>query len=97
MCCEALEHLERPEQALHTLRSIADSYLIASVPREPLWSALNMVRGKYLRIAGNTPGHIQRWSQRAFIALVQNNFEVLEVPVPLPWTMLLCRSRHNAD
>lgn len=97
VCCEVLEHLERPEQALRTLRSVANPHLIASVPREPLWSMLNMMRGKYLSAAGNTPGHIQRWSQRAFIALVQNHFEVLEVRAPLPWTMLLCRSRRNAN
>jgi 2-polyprenyl-3-methyl-5-hydroxy-6-metoxy-1,4-benzoquinol methylase len=92
VCCEVLEHLERPEEALRKLKAIAQPYLIISVPREPLWSILNMMRGKYLRDAGNTPGHIQRWSQGEFIKLVSAHFEVLEMRAPVPWTMLLCRS-----
>mgnify|MGYP001222751036 CR=1 FL=1 len=94
VCCEVLEHLERPEDGLMALQTIARPYLITSVPREPLWSVLNMARGKYLTDFGNTPGHIQRWSRRAFIRLVSHYFDVLEVRTPLPWTMLLCRSIH---
>lgn len=91
VCCEVLEHLERPKDGLAALQAIASPYLITSVPREPLWSVLNMARGKYLTDFGNTPGHIQRWSQRTFIRLVSQYFDVLEVRTPLPWTMLLCR------
>ena len=91
VCCEVLEHLERPIDGLIALRSIASPYLIISVPREPLWSALNIVRGKYLTDFGNTPGHIQRWSQQAFIDLVSRYFDILETHAPVPWTMLLCR------
>lgn len=90
VCCEVLEHLEQPEKALATLQSIANPYLILSVPREPLWSILNMARGKYLLSFGNTPGHIQRWSQKAFTQLASQYFDVLEVRTPIPWTILLC-------
>lgn len=93
VCCEVLEHLEYPEAALQTLQAIANPYLIISVPREPLWSVMNMVRGKYLRHWGNTPGHIQRWSKQQFVALVSRYFEVIEVRLSIPWTMLLCRRR----
>lgn len=91
VCCEVLEHLEYPEAALQTLQAIANPYLIISVPCEPLWSVMNMARGKYLRHWGNTPGHIQRWSQRQFTAFVSRHFEVIEIRSPIPWTMLLCR------
>jgi len=47
VCCEVLEHLECPEDGLQALQAIASPYLIISVPREPLWSAMNMARGKY--------------------------------------------------
>lgn len=90
VCCEVLEHLEYPEKALTILQSIANPYLIISVPREPLWSILNIARGKYLFHLGNTPGHIQRWSQKAFIRLVSQYFDVLTVQAPIPWTVLLC-------
>lgn len=93
VCCEVLEHLEYPEAALQALRRVADKHLIVSVPREPLWCALNILRGKYLGNWGNTPGHIQHWSKASFIKLVSKYFEVVEVRSPLPWTMVLCRTR----
>lgn len=91
VCCEVLEHLERPDAALRALQRVVGRYLIVSVPREPLWRVLNLVRGHYLADWGNTPGHIQHWTRRAFVRLVSAYFEVIEVKTPLPWTMLLCR------
>ena len=93
VCCEVLEHLERPEEALRALQRIAGRHLIFSVPREPLWRALNLARLKYLGSLGNTPGHLQHWSSRAFTRLLSRYFELLEVRTPLPWTMALCRLR----
>jgi len=91
ICCEVLEHLEHPEDALRALQAAAKEYVIVSVPREPIWSVLNLARGKYLMSGGNTPGHIQRWSASAFKTLVSQYFDILEIRAPLPWTMLLCR------
>jgi 2-polyprenyl-3-methyl-5-hydroxy-6-metoxy-1,4-benzoquinol methylase len=92
ICCEVLEHLEDPERAVEVLASLARPWLIASVPREPLWRALNMARLKYVGDLGNTPGHLGHWSKRAFIELLRGRFEVVAVRSPLPWTMALCRS-----
>jgi 2-polyprenyl-3-methyl-5-hydroxy-6-metoxy-1,4-benzoquinol methylase len=93
VCCEVLEHLEYPEAGLEALQRIASNYLIISVPREPLWCALNVARGKYITSFGNTPGHIQHWSSNKFTALVSKYFDVIEVEKPLPWTMLLCKAK----
>ena len=93
VCCEVLEHLERPEDALRALQRVARGHLIVSVPREPVWRLLNMARGKYLARLGNTPGHVQHWSTSAFLRLVRGYFDVVEVRTPLPWTMALCRPR----
>jgi 2-polyprenyl-3-methyl-5-hydroxy-6-metoxy-1,4-benzoquinol methylase len=97
VCCEVLEHLEQPEEALRALRSVASPHLIVSVPREPLWSVLNMARGKYLARRGNTPGHVQCWSQRGFVQLISRYFDVLEVRAPVPWTLALCRRPDGED
>lgn len=93
ICCEVLEHLEYPEAGLQALQRVVNQHLIVSVPREPLWCALNLARGKYIADWGNTPGHIQHWSKDSFIRLVSRYFEVVEIKNPLPWTMLLCRPR----
>lgn len=94
VCCEVLEHLEDPEAGLAALQRVVTSHIVLSVPREPIWCALNLLRGKYIGSWGNTPGHIQHWSSSAFIQLVSRYFDVIEVRQPLPWTMLLARAKH---
>ena len=64
VCCEVLEHLADPDRALDVLASLARPWLIASVPREPLWRALNLARLSYVGDLGNTPGHLNHWSKR---------------------------------
>lgn len=93
VCCEVLEHLDDPAAGLSALRSVVGRHLIVSVPREPIWRALNMARGKYISSFGNTPGHVQHWSKAGFLKLVSKYFRVLDVKSPLPWTMLLCAPR----
>ena len=93
VCCEVLEHLEDPVAGLEALQRVVGRHLIVSVPKEPLWCALNLARGKYIAHLGNTPGHIQQWSKGGFVKLVSQYFDVIEVHSPLPWTMLLCKPR----
>ena len=93
VCCEVLEHLADPARALGLLARLAQPHLIVSVPREPLWRMLNVARGRYWAALGNTPGHLQHWSARGFLALLEDHVEVREVRTPLPWTMALCRRR----
>jgi 2-polyprenyl-3-methyl-5-hydroxy-6-metoxy-1,4-benzoquinol methylase len=96
ICCEVLEHLAEPELALQRLASIADPWLIVSVPREPIWRILNLLRGKYILKLGNTPGHVQHWGKQAFIQLVSQHVDIVETRSPFPWTMLLCKKRTAA-
>lgn len=92
LCCEVLEHLEDPEGALDVLATLAKPWLIVSVPREPLWRALNLSRLKYMQDLGNTPGHLSHWSRGGFLRFLERRLEVVEVRNPLPWTMALCRT-----
>jgi 2-polyprenyl-3-methyl-5-hydroxy-6-metoxy-1,4-benzoquinol methylase len=91
LCCEVMEHLDRPEEALRKLHAVTRKWCVLSVPREPLWSTLNLARGKYISRLGNTPGHVQRWSRAAFVGLVSNYFEVEAVVSPVPWTIVRAR------
>lgn len=93
VACEVLEHLAKPEEALMELQRVSTDWILLSVPREPIWSLLNLARGKYIRRCGNTPGHIQRWGKRRFVDLIQEYFEVEKVMSPLPWTIVLCKKR----
>ena len=88
---EVLEHVPEPQATLAEMARVARRHLLVSVPREPLWRAINMARGAYLRDLGNTPGHVNHWSKRDFVSLLSRHGKVEEVRSPLPWTMLLVR------
>lgn len=91
VCCEVLEHLEDPRRGRAVLAGLARPWLLVSVPREPLWRALNLARLSYVGALGNTPGHLGHWSKRGFERFLGERFELVEVRSPLPWTMALCR------
>jgi 2-polyprenyl-3-methyl-5-hydroxy-6-metoxy-1,4-benzoquinol methylase len=88
---EVLEHVPDPEHTVAEMARVAARHLLVSVPREPLWRGLNMARGAYLRDLGNTPGHVNHWSKRSFVRLLERHGEVVEQRSPFPWTMLLVR------
>lgn len=90
ICCEVLEHLDDPAKALGILHSLNARTYILSVPREPLWRVMNMARLKYLGDFGNTPGHVNHWSQSGFLKMIAAHFEILAIETPTPWTMALC-------
>lgn len=93
MAIEVLEHVPHPSAALREIARVARDDVVLSVPREPIWRIANLARGKYIRDLGNTPGHIQHWSRRAFTALVEEHFDTVEVRTPLPWTFVRARAR----
>jgi len=89
---EVLEHVPDPERMLAEMTRVARSRVLVSVPREPLWRGLNMARGAYVRDLGNTPGHVNHWSKRAFVELVGRHGRIEDIRSPFPWTMLLVRA-----
>jgi 2-polyprenyl-3-methyl-5-hydroxy-6-metoxy-1,4-benzoquinol methylase len=88
---EVLEHVPDPEHTLAEMARCAQRHLLVSVPREPLWRALNLARGAYWLQGGDSPGHLNHWSRRSFVRLLSRHGSVVEVRSPLPWTMLLVR------
>lgn len=88
---EVLEHLDAPAAALAELARVCRGHVVLSTPREPLWCALNMARGKYLADWGNTPGHVNHWTTRGLMRAVEPWFEVVERRTPIPWSILLLR------
>jgi hypothetical protein len=86
-----LEHVPDPAHTVAEMARVASRHLIVSVPREPLWRALNMARGAYVKDLGNTPGHLNHWSKRSFVQLLSRHGDVVEARSPFPWTMLLVR------
>jgi 2-polyprenyl-3-methyl-5-hydroxy-6-metoxy-1,4-benzoquinol methylase len=88
---EVLEHVPDPEHTVAEMARCASGHLLVSVPREPMWRMLNMARAAYLSDLGNTPGHLNHWSKRSFVRMLERHGKVVQARSPFPWTMLLVR------
>ena len=89
VCSEVLEHLEYPRRGLVEIARVAEKGVLLSVPWEPVWRVLNLIRGKYISDLGNTHGHIQHFSRQGLMNLVQSHLKISNKRTPLPWTILL--------
>jgi ubiquinone/menaquinone biosynthesis C-methylase UbiE len=88
---EALEHVPDPARMLEQMARVARRHVLVSVPREPLWRVLNLARGAHIARLGDTPGHINHWSKRDLIHLLDGYGEIAGLRSPLPWTVALVR------
>ena len=88
---EVLEHVPDPAHTVAEMARCAQGHVLVSVPREPLWRAVNMARGAYWQTLGNTPGHVNHFSKAAIVELCSRHGEVIETRSPFPWTMVLVR------
>jgi SAM-dependent methyltransferase len=87
LAIEVLEHVARPDHALAELSRVCSGTFVASVPFEPIWRAGNVLRGRYVKALGNTPGHVNHWTRWGFRRFVESRFHVQQVRSPMPWTM----------
>ena len=90
---EVLEHIPNPERALADIARVCRGTTIMSVPREPIWRAGNIARGRYVKALGNTPGHVNHWSASSFERFVATRLDVTDIAKPLPWTMIKATPR----
>jgi hypothetical protein len=92
---EVLEHVERPDQALHEAHRVTTRYLLASVPHEPWWRLGNLARLKYVRDFGNTPEHIHHWSVHGFRSLIGSRFTLVKLRLPFLWQAVLAERKSH--
>ncbi|MCA9707273.1 MAG: class I SAM-dependent methyltransferase, partial [Myxococcales bacterium] len=93
MMLEVLEHLPDPAAMLPILEQLTRRHVLLSVPWEPMFRGLNLLRGKNVRAWGNDPEHLQHWSRRGFLRFVEQRFEILAAPPVAPWTLVLAQRR----
>jgi 2-polyprenyl-3-methyl-5-hydroxy-6-metoxy-1,4-benzoquinol methylase len=93
VCCEVLEHLERPGHALSELGRVTRRWILVSTPNEPLFRGLNLLRGAYLTDFGNTPGHVQHFRPASLVRLISAEFRLVRIGTPLPWIVALAERR----
>jgi len=88
---QVLEHLKNPQKALLEIKRISNNYCLFTVPYEPLWRILNILRGKYLKSLGNPPTHYYHWSKKGIILLVRPYFSKIKIKLLLPWIIILVK------
>lgn len=93
MMLEVLEHIPEPARILPILRALARRHVLLSVPWEPFFRGLNLLRGKNVRALGNDPEHVNHWGRRGFVRFVERDFRPLALPAVFPWTMVLAEPR----
>ncbi len=87
---EVLEHLYNPELAIEELKKISKKSVIITVPREPLFRCANILRLKYLKSLGNTPGHINHWTKKSFKQFLNKFFENVSIKTSNVWLIGIC-------
>jgi len=90
---EVLEHLHNPHLFLLECQRIRAKYFFFSVPNEPLWRVLNMLRGKYMKDLGNTPGHINHFSKKKMVKLINEYLLIDEIFYVHPWIFILAKNK----
>jgi 2-polyprenyl-3-methyl-5-hydroxy-6-metoxy-1,4-benzoquinol methylase len=93
MMLEVLEHIREPEQMLPILDELTNGWLLLSVPWEPVFRGLNLMRGKNVTRLGNDPDHVNHWGRRGFSKFIAAHFDIIATPEVFPWTMVLARTR----
>lgn len=97
MMLEVLEHLDDPAAMLDLLAELTTHQVIVSVPNEPFFRGLNLLRLKNVKRFGSDPEHVQHWTSSAFERLVSDRFEVVDRGRAFPWTLLLLEPRPSMD
>ncbi len=93
LASEVLEHLQNPHLFLLECQRIQAKYYFFSVPFEPLWRILNIIRGKYIKNLGNTPGHINHFSRKKIFKLIDEYLLVEEISLVFPWIFVMAKNK----
>jgi ubiquinone/menaquinone biosynthesis C-methylase UbiE len=91
VCSEVLEHVDDPAGVLAEIERVGRGVAVLSVPHEPWFWGVNLIRGKHLATLGNCAGHIHHWSKRSFAALLRARYETVSVSTSFPWLIALVR------
>jgi len=88
---QVLEHLESPDQFLKRLTYYSRQYLLLTVPLEPWFSLINLLRGRDILRLGNHPEHINLWRYNQFQRFVSRHARIEESYSIFPFIITIAR------
>ena len=90
---QVLEHLPEPRLALERLVELCSGRLLLTVPMEPWFRILNLMRGRDVRRFGNHPEHVNLWTSSSFRGLVAEYAEILHAYSVFPFTVVIAQPK----
>lgn len=93
LALEVFEHLYEPERVLKRLAELTNDMLILSVPHEPWFQLVNLMRGRDFIRLGNHPEHVQHWNPASFAEFIAPYAEVASVKRSFPFIIATARPR----
>jgi len=88
---EVLEHLVNPSRFLNKLTLLSRGYLLLTVPLEPWFRLMNLIRGRHILSFGNHPEHINQWGYRKFIKFVSTYVNVKKSYIKFPFIIVIAK------
>jgi len=94
LATEVLEHLDDPERAIKEMIKSSQKYIFLSVPNDILFRLANIFRLRYLCDLGNTPGHVNHWSEVSFREFLERQrLSKIQLKCSTLWLMAICEVR----
>jgi len=87
---EVLEHVKDYNKALDECKRVAKKACVFSVPNEPYWRIANILRLRYLKDLGNTPGHVNNFTKSQFKKVLKKHFRKVIVVNAYLWNFGIC-------
>lgn len=97
LACEVLEHINGPRSFLSECLRLNANYYIFTIPNEPLWRFLNILRLKYIKNLGNTPGHVNHWSKNQIRQLISSYLSIKGIFIVQPWIFIIAQPKDNTN
>lgn len=85
MAIEVLEHLYEPEKFVKHLNLLSSRYLLFTVPFEPWFQTINLLRGRDILRLGNHPEHVNHWSPASFRKFLTPYIRIKNLFIKFPW------------
>ena len=92
---EVFEHLREPEPYLERLVKLGSRHFLFTVPWEPWFRLMNLLRGRDVRRWGNHPEHVNHWNARSFETFLARRVQVEAVRGVFPFIIARASAKNE--
>ncbi len=89
---QVLEHLPEPDRFLKRLALFSNKYLLLTVPWEPWFRIMNLLRGRDIKRLGNHPEHVNLWDLSGFEKFVSKYATIEKAYTVFPFIVVIAKT-----